>query len=304
MDNNKNQNMINFRQRKSKLLRKKIEAEKLLDVAIENYNNISKSHSLRKEIKLNNAQNIIYLREKNLNVINTELEYLRPRNEEDMLYRQRQYNEFSDYITQNIPDDLPLRFHGTSIYATKEIIASGEISSPGDRFGVEASYDSPGQIYVNTKDNIFNSVRNFCNLTYDYDLPAGCLFVVTPKDSQDEKTGHNQIMESVYFRNNPDRLVAVISTPENINNIRSWLRESGLPSDKAFTYDGFIKSIEKVKNSVVLPYKNSQKETFNEKKSFSSLESMISNAESRASKNKNVMSHTKEIINYKGGRDK
>lgn len=227
MANSSNENIIYFHQRKNMLLKSKNEAEKLLNDAIKNYDKIAKGFSLRKEIKLKSAENIIHLREKNLNVINTDLEYLRPRNIEDMEYRQRQYNDFSDFIIKNIPDDLPLRFHGSPLHASKEIILSGELSSPGDRLGVEISYDTPGMVYVNTRDNIFNTVRNFCNLTYDYDTPAGCLFVVTPKDEHDEITGHNQTMESIYFKNNPDRLVAVISTPENISDLKDWICNSG-----------------------------------------------------------------------------
>lgn len=299
-------NIINFEQRKSKLLQQKAESEKLLDTAIENYNKILKGFSLRKEIKLKSAENIIHIREKNLRTINTELEYLRPRNEEDMAYRQRQYNVFSEYIKESIPDEIPLRFHGTSIYAAKDIIISGEISSPADRLGAEISYMTPGQIYVNTKENIFNTVGNFCNLTYDYDLPAGCLFVITPKDIEDEKTAPNQTMNSVYFKNNPDRLVAVISTPENNHNLKFWLKESGLSPEKAFTYDGFMQSIDKVIDSVVLPYREiekniSQRATVNDNKSAINLDAMISNAKNRVSTQQIEEKNIKEIKNNIGG---
>jgi len=256
MDNIRSENTITFQQRKNTLLKRKDEAEKLLNDAIKKYDKIANEFSLRKEIKLRSAENIMHLREKNLNTINTELEYLRPRNTEDMEYRQRQYNDFSDFIIKNIPDDLPLRFHGSPLHASKDIILSGELSSYGDRLGVEMSYDTPNIVYVNTKDNIFNTVRNFCNLTYDYDTPAGCLFVVTPKDDQDEITGHNQTMESIYFKNNPDRLVAIVSTPENISSLKGWMRESNLPTEKVFDYDGFCSSIDKIIDSVFIPYKD------------------------------------------------
>jgi len=306
MDNNSGENTINFQQRKNILLKRKEEAEKLLNDAIKKYDKIANSFSLRKEIKLKSAENIMQLREKNLNVINTELKYLRPRNIEDMEYRQRQYNNFSNFITKNIPNDLPLRFHGSPLHASKEIILSGELSSYGDRIGVEMSYDTPNIVYVNTKDNIFNTVRNFCNLTYDYDTPAGCLFVVTPKDEQDEISGHNQTMESIYFKNNPDRLVAVVSTPENVSNLKGWMKESNLPEEKVFDYDGFCCSIDKIIDSVFIPYKDlKMDENMIDKRIVSNLDSMISNAKNKADEhNKNVYDIKDKAYVIPRGRDK
>ncbi len=170
-----------------------------------------------------------------------ELFFLRPRQQEDIEYRNRQYNNFADEIRKLTSQNIPLRFHGCPIYTAKEIIESGEISSSVDRLGIMTSYDSSGQISVTTSDTISTTINGYSGLLdNEYFLPAGCIFVVLPKDEEDAKAGNSMLMGNVNFKESPDRLVAIISTPENMNRIIYWTTENNIDSDKVFTYDGFV----------------------------------------------------------------
>ena len=103
------------------------------------------------------------------------------------------------------------------------------------------SYDSSGQISVTTSDTISTTINGYSGLLdNEYFLPAGCIFVVLPKDEEDAKAGNSMLMGNVNFKESPDRLVAIISTPENMNRIIYWTTENNIDSDKVFTYDGFV----------------------------------------------------------------
>lgn len=55
-------------------------------------------------------------------------------------------------------------------------------------------------------------------------------------------------MNSVNFRENPDRLYGIITTPENIEKVQEWGEQNGINLDgKIYDYDGFAQSFEKEK---------------------------------------------------------
>ena len=176
-----------------------------------------------------------------------ELSFLRPRQQEDIEYRNRQYYSFSDEIKKWIPSNAPLRFHGCPIYTAKEIIESKEISSSVDRLGIMTSYDSSGQISVTTSDTISTTTKSYAGLLdNEYFLPAGCIFVVLPINEEDAKAGSSMLMGNVNFTEAPDRLIAIISTPENMDRLTYWTTENNIDSEKVFTYDGFIEHLKSI----------------------------------------------------------
>lgn len=156
------------------------------------------------------------------------------------MYRLRQYDEFSNNIKNMVSSNLPLRFHGCPIYTARQIISDGEISSSVDRLGVSTSYDVEDQVSVTTIDTVDTTVKGYAKLVGDYTLPAGCIFVLLPKDENDALAGQSMLMQNVDFKAEPERLIGIITTPENISIAKSWAQENGVDTSKICEYDNFI----------------------------------------------------------------
>lgn len=238
-----------FEKRRNNLIRYKITLEENLKKAIDKYNSIESSEIDKKEARLKIAQKTISSRKNALVQIEDQLEFLRPSDEKDMEYRLRQYDEFSKKMKDLIPENLPLRFHGCPIYTAKHIIESGEISSSVDRLGVETSYDTEGQISVTTKDTLDTTIRGYTHLSENF-LPAGCVFVLLPKDELDAKAGDSMLMGNVNFQQEPNRLYGIITTPENIERVSQWAKLSGIDLSKIHDFDEFAKSFEMQKDDI------------------------------------------------------
>lgn len=56
-------------------------------------------------------------------------------------------------------------------------------------------------------------------------------------------------MGNVSFKDNPDRLYGIISTPENMENLKTWAREAGIDESKLFDFDSFVQHLEKIKEA-------------------------------------------------------
>lgn len=228
-----------YNKRKEVLLKNKALYEERVKEAIKKYENIKNSDIDRKETRLSLAANNVSRRIYALNIIEEQLAFLRPANEEDISYRLRQYGEFSRIIRDIVPEDLPLRFHGCPIYTAKQIINTGEISSSVDRIGFETSYDTEGQISVTTKDTIETTVQGYAELIGNYCLPSGCIFVLLPKDEQDRESGKSMLMGNVNFKEEPARLFGIITTPENIEMVSNWCEVNNIDASKVHDYDSF-----------------------------------------------------------------
>ena len=238
-----------FEKKKMLLTKNKELAESRLQSALAKHQELQTSDIDKKETRLEISMKNISVRKHALELLEDKLEFLRPENPDDIAYRNRQYEEFPKKIKEIVPDNLPLRFHGCPIYAAKKIIHDGEISSSADRLGYETSFDSEGQISVTTKQTIETTIWGYTDLGGDYNIPAGCVFVLLPKDENDAKAGDSMLMENVSFKENPDRLFAIITSSENIENIKKWSQESGIDISKIHDFDGFIQNFDKLKNS-------------------------------------------------------
>ncbi len=130
----------------------------LLESDIEKYKQkyltLQSSDADRKDVKLMLIEKNIRRKMHAMESFKSEMSFLRKPTLEDIEYRKRQFRDFHRKIRDLVPDDLPLRFHGSPIHLSREIIRSGEISSSVDRVGFETSYDTGGQISVTTKDSI------------------------------------------------------------------------------------------------------------------------------------------------------
>lgn len=100
---------------------------------------------------------------------------------------------------------------------------------------------------VTVPKTIETTVRGYTHLHDNQNLPAGCIFVLLPRDEEDAKTGEtSMLMGNVDFKAEPDRLYGIITTPENLERVSQWAQEYGVDlTDKLHDFDGFIKSLEK-----------------------------------------------------------
>lgn len=245
-----------FQRKQEILIRNKNRLQENLQKAIDKYEEIEKGNVDKKEARLGIAKNIISNRRYALSKIEEQLEFLRPANDKDMKYRLRQYDEFAKQIKDLVPDDLPLRFHGCPIYTAKHILESGELSSSVDRLGVETSYDTAGQVSVTTKDSLDITIQGYTHLSDNSCLPAGCVFVLLPRDEIDAEAGDSLLMGNVDFKLEPDRLYGVITTPENIERISQWSQRYGIDlNGKVYDFDGFTRIFDRerqVRNNEIL----------------------------------------------------
>lgn len=234
-----------FKRKKEILLRNRESALQRVEKAKEKYEKIESDDTIdKKELRLEIAQKTIQSRIYALEQINNQLEFLRPSSQEDMDYRLKQYSEFSKQVKSEVPDDLHLCFHGCPIYAAKHIIEDGEISSSVDRIGSETSYDVSDQVSVTTKNTIETTVQGYTGLIGNYNLPAGCIFVILPKDESEIKTSEtSMLIGNVSFKENPERLYSIITTPENIERVTEWAEKANIDLSKIHDFDGFIQEI-------------------------------------------------------------
>ena len=169
------------------------------------------------------------------------MQYAREPTVEDYAYRYKQYADFSKTIQKFVDEDELLCFHGTNIAAARHIFESGSISSGASRLGYHTSFDAKGAISVTGIRMVDTSVQSYMNLVSDMYLPAGCLFVVRAKDAQEyDRAVTGMSIKDVDFRNNPERLVAVVTTPENVGRVREWAQKGGVDMSKVMTFEGFV----------------------------------------------------------------
>lgn len=91
-----------------------------------------------------------------------QLKFIRPGNQLDIGYRNYQYDNFVNKLREVFPDDLDLRFHGTTIYYAEQIIKTGRITSTADRYnGYIKSTDLSGEISASNIETIDTTIPFF-----------------------------------------------------------------------------------------------------------------------------------------------
>lgn len=179
--------------------------------------------------------------------------FIRPNTQSDIDERKQIENNFVKLIHQADPEGkLNLRFHGTSIHLAKEIIKSGGIFSLIDRLKGDPSSGN-GYIPVTSLENVNHYFPHGMPGRLDYSLgfmdinqyersyPAGCLFVLIPRNQEESDMIEAGNMHNVTFKENPDALYAIMTTTENLERVKQWMIENGLNSNKVCTMDGLVK---------------------------------------------------------------
>jgi hypothetical protein len=186
----------------------------------------------------------VVARERALMMAERELEFLRPSSDEDVAYRIRVYDELPGAVRAHAPEGLPLRFHGSHIYTSRDILEAGGISSSADRIGIDTSWDTAGHISVTIPDDISHTVHDFTDLnTTNYCTPAGCIFVMLPADQEDAERGASQAMANIDFSEDPSRLCGIMTSPENIVQVREWASEAGIDPAKVSEFFEFVEGL-------------------------------------------------------------
>ena len=176
-----------------------------------------------------------------------EIQFIRPNFQEDIEYRDHNTGtKFIEALKEAKSPELNLVFHGTPIYFAKEIIRTGKISSSADRYdGYIKSTDTSGEISVSDMDSLSRTLNFFSGMvSYMHCLPAGCVLAMFPKDDNDFNKKQST-MSNVDFRQNPEQLYGIFTTPENIPNIQRWLNEVGLNPNLVYDFEGFIEAVKK-----------------------------------------------------------
>lgn len=202
------------------------------------------------EKTINQLNSGIRSAENGIRIAEDKLRFLRPRDKTDIEYRLKVQNELASLILDNTPNGLPLRFHGTSIYNAEHIIKDGELSSSVDRLDIETSYDLSGQISVTKPDTVRTTLSYADSITENYQLPAGCIFVMLPKSAEDAQRGDSMLMSNVSFKENPQKLFAVLASPEMLSKVKEWMTQSGLDAHKVFDHFAFIDQLKQVKQNI------------------------------------------------------
>ena len=184
--------------------------------------------------------------ERGIRITQGQLEFLRPSSELDVQYRLRVYEELPRHTSSKFSIGSEVRFHGTELPRVRDILASGEISSSVDRDGVETSYDVSGQISVTEPSDISTTVHNFSGmLTRECALPAGCIFALMPSSKEDALAGRSHLMGNVYFREQPELILGILTSPENIPRVQEWAESAGLNPEAV---QEFFKGVDMVAN--------------------------------------------------------
>lgn len=182
------------------------------------------------------------------------LKFVRPNSQEDMAYREGISGEdYSKKLQEVISPNLDLRFHGSPIYFTEQIIKSGKISSTADRYdGYIKSTDREGEISASTVKTLSRTIECFLDMSGIRSLPAGCIFAMYPKDEADANYGLD-LLHAVNFKENPEQLFGVFTTPENIEQVTKWMEKAGFQDKRVYTFEGFLEAVKEKSQSMDMP---------------------------------------------------
>lgn len=181
---------------------------------------------------------------KRINELENQLAYMREDMPKDLQERKKIYQTFSKQVAENIPDGIPVVFHGNNDIATiYEILKSGGLKTPEERGGDFKSFAT--QIDVTNKYDIHVSVE-FAEPGMESSRPYGAIFAFYPKEEERYKALSNfgsevpEGVQSIDFKEEDDRFVGIITTEENKERIQKWLKEFGMDDKKIYTHSEFI----------------------------------------------------------------
>ena len=214
-----------------------------------------------------------------------ELSFMRHNTKEDITERRAAFVNFAKEVLVVDPEGkLDLRFHSTTLSATKDIIQSGGLISSVDRTdGFLETTNYSNEISVSEIQNIQYSIDYWTDIEgYNGCRPCGCMFVLQPASQEEANMIHSRQMHNVYFQEHPEQLVGIVTTSENIERLQLWLQEKGLPKDIVCKFDAFANVLEGKKDSLAPTYKKVREVELVGATQVSSVDALISGAQARS----------------------
>jgi hypothetical protein len=194
---------------------------------------------------------------------NTNTESLNlPTNVVERIRERHNLANFVREVGEKVPDNLPLRFHGTSLSNLAGILESGNLSSSIDRTGESTSLDEHGEFSVSTSKDLESTIGNIetdvkklirakqigipeeeVRLTGFIDLgqidkPLGVTFVILPVDEADAEMGKLQRMKPADLHK--PQFLRLLGGNEELQTIRDTLKKAGFNENLAITYHDLI----------------------------------------------------------------
>lgn len=179
-----------------------------------------------------------------INQANLALKFIRPNNSDDIEYRNYQYNEFVTNLQSVTSRILDLRYHGTPIYNAEQIIKSKSITPTPDRYnGYTKSTNASGEISATTIDTLYRTINFHSDIkAYERSLPCGCIFALFPRGIKDYQ--FQDVIRAVDFKQNPEQLFGIITSPENNDLVKGWMQEANLNPGQVYTFEEFINLVQ------------------------------------------------------------
>lgn len=168
-------------------------------------------------------------------------DFMRPNTTQDIQERKNALENVTKSIQRlDKNNQLNLRFHSTNITATQSIIKSGGIIASVDRLnGYQFDTgNNSNEIAVTDISSMQHSVESWTDLqSYNENMPAGCMFVLKPSSQAEIDMINHRCMNNVYFGDGSDRLVAIVTTSENLPMVQKWMEQQGYDKNVVTTFD-------------------------------------------------------------------
>lgn len=167
---------------------------------------------------------------------------IRPANQKDIEYRHTLRQVFAQAI-RSLDPQKTLRFHATRFVNVADIIDSHSISSAVDHDGIRKSNDVSGFFSVTTSENIQISLNDYLDIK-DSSIPAGCIFVLFPKNEAEATDKSSMSMSNVTLIDQSGQvspqLFRILCTPETLPTIKEYLQRNQMDPGYATTYMDFV----------------------------------------------------------------
>lgn len=198
--------------------------------------------------------------DRKISTLESEIRLARDPIQADMDERKRLQINYAETIKQTIQNDVPVFFHGVrSCGSVQFIIESGHLGYTCEQ--KSSSFTASGKFDASTVSCCYETIDGYIGLGNNKHLPAGCMFVILPKDDKEQKRAREPNIigvETLYFNKEPERILAIASTNENIEYLRSLLKSNGYSQELACSFDEFPniykEYVKKRENAIKMEY--------------------------------------------------